>query len=186
MESAKNRWKTRHFWADFEILAERAVLETVNWKQSFQWSCSSGFLLVVLLPKFQKMLFFARENVFFADVSRNDKAREFFRLSFETVSLETDSLMELLVVFSDCDFPKFQKIQFFPVKTGFLSEASRNDKPREILRASLKRVNLATVFLKEFLVVFLWLHSSTISRNAVFAIGKCVFFCRRVAQREST
>ena len=57
----------------------------------------------------------------------------------------------------------------------FATEASRNDKPREILRASFKRVNLETVFLKEFLVVFLWLHSSTISRNAVFA-RENVFF----------
>ena len=75
------------------------------------------------------------------------------------------------------------KTRFF---FGERAEASRNDKPREILRASFKRVNLETVFLKEFLVVFLWLHSSTISRNVVFAQGNVSFFCRRVAQREST
>ena len=46
-------------------------------------------------------------------------------------------------------------------------------------------MNLETVFLKEFLVVFLWLHSSTISKNAVFA-QENVFFYRRVAQRKST
>ena len=59
------------------------------------------------------MLFFARESVSFADVSRNDKPREFFRLSFETVSLETESLMELLVVFLVIVlFQSFKKCSF--------------------------------------------------------------------------
>ena len=44
-------------------------------------------------------------------------------------------------------------------------------------------MNLETVFLKEFLVVFLWLHSSTISKNAVFA-QENVFFFTDVSRNE--
>ena len=66
------------------------------------------------------MLFFARESVSFADVSRNDKAREFFRLTFETVSLETESLMELLVVFLVIVlFQSFKKCSFCQLKLVF-------------------------------------------------------------------
>ena len=57
----------------------------------FYWLC--------FFESSEKCCFCQGKLCFFFDVSRNEKAREFLRLSFETVSLETVFLMELLVVF---------------------------------------------------------------------------------------
>ena len=49
---------------------------------------------------------------FFADVSRNEKAREVLRRSFETAELESVFLMEFSSV---CAFPKFRKMRFLTI-----------------------------------------------------------------------